>query len=321
MTRRIVLGALIAAGALSMAASAFQQPAARGRQGGPGGAQQAPPSADALMVDKLKDNLYVLRGGGGNTAAFITATGVVLVDTKLPGWGQPLIDKVKTLTGKPITTIINTHTHFDHVSGNVAFPASVEIVTHENTKRYMEEANPVYGVQTGPQQNLFKENGGRGMPTRTFKDKMTLGRGNDRIDLFYFGRAHTGGDAYVVFPALRVAHVGDTFPNKGLPIMDRNNGGSGVAFPGTLGKAAAALAGSVDTLITGHGGQMTISELKEYSAFTGDFVAFVQQAKKSGRTVDDVVSTWKTPAKYTGYASPQENQIRNDAQVVWDETK
>jgi len=60
--------------------------------------------------------------GGGNTAAFVTATGVVIVDTKLPGWGRPIIDKVKELTNKPITTIINTHTHYDHVSGNVEFP-------------------------------------------------------------------------------------------------------------------------------------------------------------------------------------------------------
>ena len=46
--------------------------------------------------------------------------------------------------------------------------------------------------------NIFKENGGRGMPKRTFKDKMTLGKGNERIDC-YFGRGHTNGDAFVVF--------------------------------------------------------------------------------------------------------------------------
>ena len=60
-----------------------------------------------------------------------------------------------------MTTIINTHTHVDHVSGNVEFPATVDVITHENTKAYMEQANPVYGLQTGPQTNLFKEKGGR----------------------------------------------------------------------------------------------------------------------------------------------------------------
>ena len=81
----------------------------------------------------------MLKGGGGNTAVFVGADGVVVVDTKLPGWGQPILDKIKELTPKPVTTIINTHTHGDHVSGNVEFPATVDIVVQENTKTNMEK--------------------------------------------------------------------------------------------------------------------------------------------------------------------------------------
>ena len=92
-----------------------------------------------VEVEKLRDNLYLMRGGGGNSAVFITANGVVVVDTKNPGWGQPLLDKIKSVTDKPVTTIINTHTHGDHVSGNVEFPATVEVVTHENTAKNMED--------------------------------------------------------------------------------------------------------------------------------------------------------------------------------------
>ena len=114
MKRTLILGTLVLTGALSATLAAVQQ----GRQGAkPVPFGQETPSADALMVEKLKPNLYVLRGGGGNTAAFITEAGVVLVDTKLPGWGQPLIQKLKTITPKPVTTIINTHAHFDHASG------------------------------------------------------------------------------------------------------------------------------------------------------------------------------------------------------------
>jgi cyclase len=318
MKRCVVLGALVAAGVLSITVSAFQQP--------PSGA----PDQRVVEVDKLKDNLFVLKGGGGNTAAFLTASGVVLVDTKLPGWGQPLLDKVKTLTDKPVTTIINTHTHFDHAGGNVEFPATVEVITHENTKRYMDEANPVFGLQTGPQENLFKQNAGKGMPTRTFKDDLTVGRGADQIDIRYFGPAHTGGDAFVIFRAHRVMHVGDTMPTRALPIMDRNNGGTGVGYARTIARAASEK--NVDTIINGHNPTTTTpADLRLYSEFVADFVKFVQDAKKAGKTVDDVVSTWKTPAKYTGYAAPDpanEEQvraaaarIRADAQVIWDETK
>src|SRR3954470_23731113 len=108
MKRRIILGSLLVLGAISIAV-----------------AQQAPqPSANALMVTKLKDNLYVLKGGGGNTAVFITGDGVTVVDAKNPGWGQPILDKIKSITPKPVTRLINTHTHGDHVSGNVDFPAT-----------------------------------------------------------------------------------------------------------------------------------------------------------------------------------------------------
>ena len=308
MTKRTgILTAITAVGLGSIAIAAAQAPAA-----------PAPPKT--VTVDKLKDNLYVLKGGGGNTALFLTATGAVVVDSKLPGWGQPLLDSIKTLTDKPVTMVINTHAHYDHTNGQVEFPASVEVVAHENAKTYMEQANPVYGLQTGPQANIFKEHGGRGMATRTFKDSLTIGSGADRIELRYFGRAHTGGDAYVVFPALRVMHVGDTFPTRDLPIMDLNNGGSGVAFAATLDQAAAVP--GIDTIINGHNPTtMTPADVKTYAEFIREFVTTVQAAKKAGRTVDDVVASWTTPAKYAGYAAPQAARVKADAQVIFTETK
>src|SRR5262245_63010215 len=157
MRRTYTLAILLAAGTLAAVA-----------------AQEAQPKV--VDVEKLADNLFILKGGGGNTAAFVTADGVTVVDTKIPGWGQPIIDKVKQLTSKPITTIINTHTHYDHVSGNVEFPATVDVVVQENTKANMERMGPVLGresVTSGP--NIFKEHGGRGMPKWTLKDKLTIG--------------------------------------------------------------------------------------------------------------------------------------------------
>src|SRR6185312_56759 len=146
------------------------------------------------------------------------------------------------------------------------FPATVDVVTHENTKTYMDQANPVYGLQTGQQTNIFKENGGRGMSKRTFKDKMTIGKGADQIDLYYFGRAHTGGDAFVVFRPLHVMHTGDAFHTRDLPIMDKNNGGSGIEFAGTLAKAARLK--DIAMIINGHNPTTTtMADLKTQSEF------------------------------------------------------
>jgi len=307
MKRLILLGGLLVASGLTLTLSAGQQPA-------------APMVVD---VDKVKDNLYVMKGGGGNSAVFIGADGVTVVDTKNPGWGAPLLEKIKSVTSKPVVRIINTHTHADHVSGNVEFPATVDVVTTEMTKTLMQQMKPVTGLAAPPPgPNIFERNNGRNLPKHTFKDKMTIGSGADQIDLFYFGRAHTGGDAFVLFKQLRVLHAGDAFHTRDLPIMDANNGGSGVEFAATLVKAGSTLNGQFDTVINGHNPATTTpADMKTQSEFVADFVKFVQDAKNSGKTVDDVVKTWKTPAKYTGYAAPVEARVRADAQVVWDETK
>ena len=311
MNRSTALGALLIAGALSLTVSAYQ---ARSSAGG----QQ--PAEKVVTVDKVKDNLFVLRGGGGNTTVFVGTNGVVVVDTKLAGWGTPILAKIKELTPKPVTTIINTHSHGDHVSGNVEFPATVDIIAQENTKKTVEMWPPVYGLSNAFP-NVIKDSGGKGLPKRTFKDKMTIGSGADRVDLFYFGRAHTGGDAWVLFPSLRVMAAGDVFPNKGIPIMDKNAGGSGVEYPETLTKAYNGVT-DVDAIITGHAATtMTRDELKTYGEFIGEFVAAVREAKKQGKTADDVAATWKVPAKYTGYPAPPAPSVKNAAQVVMDETK
>src|SRR5262247_1594192 len=89
-----------------------------------------------------------------------------------------------------------------------------------------------------------------GLPDRTFKDKTSILKGKDEIDLYYFGPAHTNGDAFVVFRNARVVHAGDAFANKGQPLIDRNNGGSGVAYPDTIRKAATTIK-NVDVVING----------------------------------------------------------------------
>jgi glyoxylase-like metal-dependent hydrolase (beta-lactamase superfamily II) len=299
MSRALVLGALIGVGVLSVAAAAYQQ-----------GQPQGP---KVVEVEKLRDNLYVLKEGGGNTAVFVGSTGVVVVDTKLPGWGQPILDKIKEITDKPVTTIVNTHTHADHVSGNVEFPATVDIVVQQNTKANMEKMVAPPGMQAA--QNVFQANPGKGMPTRTFKDKLTIGKGADEIDLYYVGRGHTNGDAWVVFPALRFVHAGDIFSGKNLPLLDTNNGGSGVEIGATLAKAHARIK-NVDSIITGHSTVMTWADLAEYAQFNKDFAAAVKTGVKAGKTPGEIAAAWKIADKYRGYTIDPARLKQNVASIA-----
>ena len=251
---------------------------------------QQPGTPVALEIQKVKDNLYVITGGGGNTAAFITGKGVVIVDTKNPGMGPGILEKVKSVTPRPVTMIINTHTHGDHVGSNSAFTGMVEFVAHESCKTSMEKM-PAYQSDEGK----------RFLPGKTYKDKLSLLSGKDKIDLYHFGRGHTGGDTFVVFPALKVMHSGDMFAfSKGLPFIDINNGGSGLEYPRSLMKAAAGIKG-VDNVIPGHSAVTNWAEFKEYGEFMRDFVAAVEQAKKDGKTVDQASTDLKLPEKYKDY--------------------
>ena len=322
MRRAAVLSALLAAGAVSLTAAAYQQPPGGGGRGG----AQGPP---VVEVEKLKDNLFVLRGegGGGNTAVFVMANGVAVVDTKNPGWGQPILAKIKELTPKPVTLIVNTHTHGDHVSGNVDFPATVDVVVHDNTAANMKKMTGRGSTPEKPVPSIFEQNQGRGMPKRTFRDRMTIGSAADQIDLHYFGRGHTNGDAWVLFPALRVVHAGDIFAwNDRLPFVDASNGGSGVEIPDTLMKAHAALSKSADTIITGHSGQMTFNDLRAWADWNRDFLKEVVAAEKAGRTVEDFAKTWKAPANWPPPADKEAaatamTRLVGNVQAIMAETK
>jgi len=274
MKRIVILAVVVCLGVLSIAAAGLQNQAPQG-----------------LEIQKVKENLYMIVTpdyGAGNTAAFITESGVVLVDTKTPGNGQSILDKLKTVTQKPVTTIINTHTHQDHTGSNDFFTGNVEFVAHENTKTNMQKM-PDF---SGPKAKFI--------PSKTFKDKLTIGSGKDRIDLYYFGRAHTNGDAWVVFPAIRTVHSGDAFAGKSTPLIDTGNGGSAVDYPATIAKASSTLK-DIDTIITGHSGLMKPEDLKEYADFNQDFLQWVQNEIKAGKTAEAAAAEYKLPARYKDY--------------------
>ncbi len=273
MKRSAVLFALLLTGVISLLAT-----------------QQQPQAPAALDIQKVKENLYMIGGNGGNTAAFITEKGVVVVDTKNPNNGPGILDKIKSVTPKPVLMVINTHTHGDHVGSNSAFTGAVEFVAQENTKTNMTKM-PAFQ----------SEEGKKFLPGKTFKDKVSLLKGKDKIDLYYFGPGHTSGDALVVFPALKTMHSGDLFAGKNTPLIDTNNGGSGVEYPKTLAKAAAGIK-SVETIIAGHTPTpLTWNDFKEYGDFMRELVEAITKAKQAGKTADQAAAEIKLPEKFKGY--------------------
>ena len=269
-------------------------------------AQEPHPPIEVLQIS---DKLYVLGSGmktGGNSAVFITDDeGVVLVDTKNEGYGPDILGHIQSLTDKPVTMILNTHVHFDHSGANTEFPDTVHFIAHENIRRHWArtDCNPM-----PTNCDDFQGENKKYLPATTFSDRMSLFAGTpDQIDMYYFGRGHTDGDTFIVFKEDRAMHVGDMFLGKLLPFIDaqNSNGGSALEFGRTLTKVIEGVP-DVDTIINGHWESLlTWNDLIDYRGFYTHLVDHAKQGISAGRSVEETVSSYKTPDQYSDYtASP-----------------
>ena len=156
---------------------------------------------------------------------------MIVVDDKFEYDFNDIVDKIKSVTSQPIKYVLNTHHHGDHTGSNAKFPATTELISTANARK-----NMIEGKQPGP-------------PRVVFTDETDVFLGGKQVQMRYFGRGHTNGDAMVYFPALRLLHTGDMMAGTS-PLIDYSGGGSLVEWAGTLDGA---LKLDFDTVIPGHG--------------------------------------------------------------------
>lgn len=271
MKRYAILGSIVAAGLAAAGLNA---------QGLPG----------IGATEKVSDNVYKIFGAGGNTTFFVRSDGVVLVDTKLANNGEAILAKVREVTDKPVTMIINTHSHPDHLGSNTEIEnarGSVQVVVHANTAKRMAAM---------PSNNKV---------TQSFEDRLTLGSGRDRIDLYWFGPAHTDGDAFIVIPQEKVLMMGDAMAWDMGPLIDPGSGGSMVQTPVTLGKLVQTVKG-VDKVVEGHGHVDPWSTLQRYLAYTQKVVDVSKRGVAEGLNHEQVYERYfATDPAMAPYTSEQ----------------
>ena len=196
---------------------------------------QAPPAK--LTLHKVKDDLYMIEGDGGNVAVYVTSEGVILVDDKFDQDHDGIVAHVKSITNLPVKYVLSTHYHADHSGGNAKFLSTAEIISTANAR-----TNIVNHVQSNAPPGVA--------PARvTFTEETAVFLGGKEVRARYFGRGHTNGDAIVYFPALRTIHTGDMMAGT-TPLIDYTGGGSVVEWTKTLD---AAMKLDSDTVIPGHG--------------------------------------------------------------------
>jgi len=252
MQKSAVLAFLVAASLAASVAAQQSEPAPGATTARPAGA--APPRSPLPPpepIEHIKDNVYKIFGGGGNTLVVVQNDGVALVDTKMPGNGPAIVSEVKKVTDKPIKLIINTHSHPDHLGSNdylrEQYP-NVRIVANEGTKEEL----------SGPRGNP------KLLPTETFGDHLTIASGADQIELYHFGRGHTNGDTFVLFVAARVLCMGDVMAWNMAPFLPA---GGAEAIAAETEALVNAVRGKVDLVEEGHGHMRPFADLERLARF------------------------------------------------------
>jgi cyclase len=276
----------------------------------------------AFRFNKVRDGIYHAIGTGslavvGNSSIIVNDADVIVVDDHVsPAAAWVLIDELKEITNKPVTTVINTHFHFDHAHGNQIFAPSVQIIGHEYTRRMLlgnPTGMPLYqgyfnGLPTQIEtlkkridaepdaaakaklrtQLQVTENNYASQkelkptpPNVTLTTQMTLHRGDREIQIRFLGRGHTAGDVVVLLPKEKVVITGD-FLTSGLSNMSDSYPEEWAASLEALKKL------EFDTVLPGHGEAFTDkAKIDYFQAYLRDVWSEVGRLKQQGVSAEE----------------------------------
>jgi glyoxylase-like metal-dependent hydrolase (beta-lactamase superfamily II) len=245
-----------------------------------------------IKTYKLRNNISILEGSGGNIAVLTGSDGKVLVDGGI-GVSRPQVTKaLAELGAEPVAHLINTHWHFDHADGNDwLHSAGAKIIAQENTRKHLSSIQRVEDWDYN-----FLPSPAGAIPSEVFAREHSLKLNGASIGLKYYGPAHTDCDISVTFAEANVIHVGDTYWNGIYPFIDYSTGGS---IGGMIAACDTSLAAANnDTIIIpGHGKPVSNkAELQEFRDMLAAIRDNVANLKKQGRTRDEAVAAKPTAA-------------------------
>ena len=296
---------------------------------GAGNMQQATTSAalPALRsVQKLRDNLYFVSGGdtyerndldGGQYADIRHRHRRRAGRHDVAGRGSGPPGSVKSVTSKPVTTIINTHTHYDHSGSNTEFPSTVEFVAHENTRANMAKPScpPVTNCAA------FKGDNAKYLPKRTYKDRLSLFSGKDQVDLYYFGRGTP--TATPSWSSRRSAPCTPAICSRARTCRSSTSRTTAAARSNSARRCSRRCRQSrTSTLVIGGHTPSPVAwnDFRTYTDFYSEFLTSAQAAIKRGTSVDEFVKSYRVPDKYPGFqADPA--RVKANAEAIWSESR
>jgi glyoxylase-like metal-dependent hydrolase (beta-lactamase superfamily II) len=244
-----------------------------------------------IKIHKLRNNISMLEGSGGNIGVLTGPDGKVLVDTGMTASRQRIQEALESLSKDPVRYVINTHWHFDHADGNEWLQKDgATIIAHENARKHLSEATRVEDWDFN-----FPPSPAGAVPSEVVANDRTLKTNGATLALKYYGPCHTDGDLSVTFQEADILHTGDTYWNGFYPFIDYSTGGS---LDGTIRATDANLAAATDRtiVIPGHGPVSNKAEVKAYRDMLVDIREKVSALKKQGRSLDEIIAAKPTAA-------------------------
>ena len=195
---------------------------------------QAPAGVEAL---KVRDNFFVIAGGGANVGVQVGDDGVVLVDAGSAGTAPAVLAAIRRVTPKPIRYIINTGPDADHVGGNEALSKAGETLFGPARLggQRQEFMGPVAAILSteGVLRRMTAAAGSTpaypsgAWPTESFHyPRKFMYLNGEGIEVLHQPAAHTDSDAFVFFRRSDVVVAGDVLDTRQFPVIDVDRGGS-----------------------------------------------------------------------------------------------
>ena len=246
-----------------------------------------------MRAERLGPDLAVISGfANGNILVLAGPEGTLLVDAQ-SARRVGLADSVlQSLGVAPVRWVINTHYHGDHTEGNAFFQArGAEIIGQEQLPVQMRKDTTI--VSWGDWHRTPAE--AASIPSRTFRDSLTLQVNGQRVVVTHIPAAHTDGDAIVWLPDANVMHIGDLFEHQAPPFMDWWAGGR---LEGMLAGVDWGLAHSDSgtRIVPGHGPVGTRADLLQYRSMLLGVSRGIAAELSAGATLEETQASHPSAA-------------------------
>lgn len=247
-----------------------------------------------IETEKITEQIYILKGSGGNIGLFIGDDAVYMIDDQFAPLTPKILEAIKKITSRKVDYLINTHWHGDHTGGNENMgKEGALILAHSNVRKRMSKET-VRGTRTTPVSPKIA------LPVITFDTDISFHINGDDVLATHVHNAHTDGDALIYFANNNVLHTGDSFFQGKFPYIDLNSGGSIDGYIEGIQKMILIVDESTK-IIPGHGNVASKADLIVYLTMLTTLKERVLGEIKKGKTLEDVKANTNITKGYESY--------------------